>query len=92
VSVSTRRVHVFVSGRVQGVFFRASTRDQGLHLGVSGWVRNMRDGRVEAVFEGDDEQVEKMLAWCQRGSHFSRVDDVEVAEEAIENIKGFYIQ
>ncbi|MGC8494841.1 MAG: acylphosphatase [Syntrophobacteraceae bacterium] len=77
-----RRVHVWISGRVQGVFFRAYARDAGRVSGVFGWVRNLPDGRVEAVFEGDADKVENMLAWCHSGSPLSRVDGVEVREEA----------
>ncbi len=55
------RVHIFVSGKVQGVFFRSSTRDKAKHLGLTGWVRNLEDGRVEAVLEGDKEHIEKMV-------------------------------
>lgn len=77
-----KRVHVWIEGRVQGVFFRAFTRDAALGMGVNGWVRNLRDGRVEAVFEGDEEAVDRMIAWCrQEGSPHSRVDHVEVREE-----------
>ena len=76
-----RRVHVWIEGRVQGVFFRSNTRDAALREGVSGWVKNLRDGRVEAVFEGDAEEVERVLAWCRQGSPFSRVDRVEMQEE-----------
>ena len=79
--MAKRRVRVWITGRVQGVFFRAYTRDAAQQAGVSGWVRNLRDGRVEAVFEGDAEQVSKMVAWCREGSPVSRVDDVEVREE-----------
>ena len=74
-------VHVYISGRVQGVFFRASTRDEAIRLGLTGWVRNMSDGRVEAVFEGDEAVVESMISWCKKGSPHSRVDDVEVVRE-----------
>lgn len=73
-----KRVHVFISGRVQGVFFRASAKDEAKRLGLTGWVRNMPDGRVEAVFEGDEGLVESMISWCRKGSSYSRVDDVEV--------------
>ena len=59
-----RRVHVFISGRVQGVFFRAEARRAANSFNLTGWVRNMADGRVEAVFEGEDESVDKMLEWC----------------------------
>jgi len=76
-----RRVHVWITGRVQGVFYRAYTRDAAQLLGVTGWVRNLPGGAVEAVFEGDADQVEKMVAWCYEGSPLSRVDRVEVLDE-----------
>ncbi len=76
-----RRVHVWISGRVQGVFFRAYARDAGRVSGVFGWVRNLPDGRVEALFEGEADKVENMLAWCHSGSPLSRVEAVEVREE-----------
>lgn len=80
-----RRVHVWIRGRVQGVFFRAYTRDAAIQTGVTGWVRNLPDGRVEAVFEGDAEKVERMLDWCRReGSPLSRVENVEEREEVFE--------
>jgi acylphosphatase len=76
-----RRAHVWIAGRVQGVFFRAYTRDAAQLIGVAGWVRNLHDGRVEAVFEGEADKVEKMIEWCREGSPMSRVDRVEVIEE-----------
>ena len=75
------RRHIFVSGRVQGVTFRASTRRKAQELGVGGWVKNLPDGRVEAVFEGDEEDVKKMVEWCHKGPRLARVEDVEVEEE-----------
>lgn len=75
------RVHVYISGKVQGVFFRAYTRDKARELGLKGWVRNMRDGRVEAVLEGEKEKVEEMLRWCHKGSPYAIVKEVEVHEE-----------
>jgi acylphosphatase len=69
---------VIIHGWVQGVYFRAYTRDQARSLGLSGWVRNRRDGTVEAYFEGDREKVEQMVAWCHRGSPSSQVERVEV--------------
>jgi len=72
------QVHVLISGRVQGVFFRASTRDEALARGLAGWVRNRADGRVEAVFEGDRRVVENMLAWCKKGPPYAYVDQVEI--------------
>lgn len=75
------RVHVLVSGRVQGVYFRSHTRNKARELGLTGWVRNMADGRVEAVFEGDDGGVKQMVEWCGVGEGFARVDSVEVVDE-----------
>jgi acylphosphatase len=76
-----KRVHVFISGRVQGVFFRAYTRDAATREGVHGWVRNMPDGRVEAVFEGSPDQVDRMVAWCHEGSPLGHVDGVDARDE-----------
>ena len=75
------RAHVFVKGRVQGVFFRAGTRGKANFLGLTGWVQNCRDGRVEAVFEGECENVEKMLQWCEKGPAGAQVINVEVTLE-----------
>ena len=76
-----KRYHVWISGRVQGVFFRANTWKQARSLGLSGWVRNLPDGRVETVFEGEERAAEAMLNWSRKGSPPARVDGVEVAEE-----------
>jgi acylphosphatase len=76
------RVHVVIEGRVQGVFFRASTRDEARARGLNGWARNLPDGRVEAVFEGDKRVVENMLAWCHKGPPHAYVDRVEVEWQA----------
>ena len=78
----TRRVHVVVEGRVQGVFFRAYTRNEAIRLGLAGWVRNRHDGSVEALVEGDNPAVEKMLDWFQQGSPHSKVAQVHVTEES----------
>jgi len=75
------RVHVFVEGRVQGVFFRAETRQEALRNNLTGWVRNLYDGRVEAVFEGSREDVHRMVAWCRKGPPHAVVRNVEAAEE-----------
>ena len=75
------RVHVVVSGRVQGVAFRDSTRSQAEKLGLNGWVCNTQDGRVEAVFEGEPEAVRQMVEWCESGPSSADVDDVSVEQE-----------
>ena len=72
------QAHVYISGRVQGVFFRDSTRSEAIKLGLNGWVKNLRDGRVEAIFEGEEEKVKKMIEWCKKGPVFARVSGVEV--------------
>lgn len=72
------RAHVFISGRVQGVSFRWHTQRKAQQLGLTGWVRNVWDGRVEAVFEGPDEQVRQAVSWCRRGDPPARVDDIDV--------------
>jgi acylphosphatase len=77
-----RRVHVSITGRVQGVFFRATCRRRAAELGLAGWVRNAQDGSVEAVFEGSSDAVEAMLAWCAEGPAGAHVDDVRVTEES----------
>jgi acylphosphatase len=86
-----RRVHVFVAGRVQGVFFRAGCVEQARALGVAGWVRNAPDGRVEAVFEGRELGVEAMVRWCREGPPHAQVDSVDVLEEPPEGEEGFRV-
>lgn len=86
------RAHVFVSGTVQGVFYRASTRDTAREEGVGGWVKNLEDGRVEAVFEGPAEAVEQMVEWCETGSAAATVDDVTVEWEAPTGVEEFEVR
>ncbi|HEC87791.1 MAG TPA: acylphosphatase [Thermoplasmata archaeon] len=86
-----KRVHVKIYGRVQGVWFRANTKEKAEEVGVGGWVRNMPDGSVEAVFEGKDEKVEKMIEWCRHGPPLARVDRVEVRYEDLKGEKNFRI-
>lgn len=85
------RVHVFISGKVQGVGYRYSTVQQAKQLGVKGWVRNLPDRRVEAVFEGNQAIVEEMIDWCRKGSSGSAVQEVKIEYEALENLQGFEI-
>ncbi len=86
------RIHVYIRGRVQGVCFRMYTQQQAGLSGVTGWVRNMHDGRVEAVFEGEQSSVERMVAWCHEGPSYASVESVEtVAEEYRGEFDGFSI-
>jgi acylphosphatase len=77
----TKRVHVFVSGQVQGVFFRAECGKRARELGLGGFVRNVPDGRVEAVFEGDPAAVDAMVEWCHTGPRWAQVENVDATEE-----------
>ena len=90
--MSRIRAHVYVTGRVQGVYFRANTRDTARARGVDGWVRNLPDGRVEAVFEGPADDVEAMVEWCHEGSPAARVEDVETEFEDPKGLSGFEIR
>jgi len=76
-----RRTHLFISGRVQGVFYRANTRDQARRLGLTGWVRNLPDGRVEAVVEGEEEKIKELIDWCHQGPPGAQVRGVELRWE-----------
>jgi acylphosphatase len=80
-----KRIHVYISGRVQGVFFRAETQRTAKSFHLAGWVRNMTDGRVEACFEGKDANIDKMLAWCHIGPRAARVEEVLTEEEPYTN-------
>jgi acylphosphatase len=77
-----KRVHVIVSGDVQGVGFRWYCRQEAVGRGLGGFVRNLPDGRVEAAFEGDPEAVDEMVEWCRRGPRWATVDQADVHEEA----------
>ena len=90
--MSRKRVHVHVSGRVQGVFYRATTKETAREHGVDGWVKNLDDGRVEAVFEGDPEAVDAMVEFCHEGSDMAEVNDVEVTEAEPEGLGEFEIR
>jgi acylphosphatase len=86
-----RRVRVRIYGHVQGVFFRTSCLDRAERLGLSGWVRNVEGGGVEAVFEGPESAVARMLTWCRHGPPLARVDRVASVEEAPTGGSGFRI-
>ena len=76
--MSMLRVHVIIRGMVQGVFFRAHTRDEPKRYNLTGWVKNRRDGGVEAIFEGKKEDVRKVIGWCHKGPPWAHVTDVHV--------------
>jgi len=86
------RKRVVVHGRVQGVFFRDSTRQRAEEAGVAGWVTNRPDGAVEAVFEGDDAAVEAVVAWMQDGPRRADVDRIDVSEEEPEGLERFEVR
>jgi len=75
------RKYVLVSGKVQGVFVRSSTKKKADELHLTGWVRNLDDGRVEAVFEGDQDKIEKIVEWCRKGSSYAVVNDIQIITE-----------
>ena len=79
------KVHVVISGKVQGVWFRASTKDKAEQLNIKGWVRNTSDGKVEAMFEGDEENVNEILKWCYQGPPLAEVENVKVKKQVPSN-------
>jgi acylphosphatase len=86
------RYRVLISGRVQGVFFRHTCHEVAREHGVSGWVRNLPDGTVEAVFEGPAEDVRQLVEWSRRGPRTAVVEDVRVHAEPPEGISGFQVR
>jgi len=76
------RAQLIIHGMVQGVFFRAATRDEAIRIGVGGWVRNLPDGTVQALFEGEKKKVEEIIAWCHQGPPGARVNKVQISWEA----------
>jgi acylphosphatase len=88
----TKRVRVVVTGRVQGVWFRESCREQAVALGVAGWVCNRADGTVEGVFEGPPAAVERLVTWCRTGPSHARVDAVATADENPVGDAGFRVR
>ena len=89
----SERARVRISGRVQGVFFRDSARERAESLGLSGWVRNLPDGRVEALFEGPSQSVREMVEWCKVGPPQASVEGVETdSEEPGDDLEGFEVR
>ncbi len=90
--MSTARLHIYVSGRVQGVCYRAYTQRKARELGVSGWVRNLPDGRVEMEAQGDRRDLAELVRWCRSGPPAARVEKVEVTEiPPLQGEQGFSI-
>lgn len=79
--MAKQRVHLFIKGKVQGVFFRQAMKVAAKKNRVSGWVKNLKDGRVEAIIEGEDLGVSNMVEWCHAGPANARVEDVEIRNE-----------
>lgn len=86
------RARVAISGRVQGVFFRYETAQRARSRALAGWVRNLSDGKVEAVFEGPEESVESIIRWCHQGPSLAEVESVEVAWEEPSGDSGFSVR
>ena len=85
------RKHVVITGRVQGVWFRARTQEEAESLGVTGWVRNLPDGSVEAVFEGEVSAVAAVVKWCGKGPPHAIVDSVSALDESPQGLTGFHV-
>jgi len=79
--MAAKRLHMFVSGMVQGVYYRANAQDKAMSLGLTGWVRNLLDGRVEILAEGDEKKLEELYEYCRNNPGMSKVDDVVASWE-----------
>lgn len=87
------RAHLLIKGRVQGVFYRAFARDIATQLGLKGWVRNLSDGNVEALLEGEQDEIEQAIRHCRSGPPGARVDDIDVAWEGYQgDLQGFQVR
>lgn len=84
--------HGYITGKVQGVYYRQTTLEQAQTLGLDGWVKNLADGRVEVLFEGPQGAVTELAEWLKQGPVDARVDVVELTEQPLQNLKGFVIQ
>ncbi len=87
------RAHVLISGKVQGVFFRVNTENKANELELKGWVKNLEDDKVEAIFEGPEDKVEEMIRWCRLGPIGSKVEEVKAErEDSRDEFEGFMIR
>lgn len=87
-----KTVHCYVSGRVQGVFFRATTREQAMLYGLTGWVRNLHDGRVEIMISGEEEQLNHLKQWLKRGPEMAHVTKMECEEMEYQDYDRFTVR
>ncbi|GLZ88158.1 acylphosphatase [Metapseudomonas resinovorans] len=85
-------LHGYVSGKVQGVYYRQSTQEQADQLELDGWVRNVADGRVEVLLEGEEDAVRSMAAWLEQGPADAKVTGVELQEQPVQGITGFIVR
>jgi len=91
--METKKAHLWIEGRVQGVFYRAFTRDLALRFGLKGWVKNLPDGRVEAVFEGPEDKIQEAIKYCWQGPPAATVTDIKIQwEEPTGEFDGFEIR
>ncbi len=79
------RVHLIITGKVQGICFRAYTEQEAIRLGLKGWVKNCPDGSVEIIAEGEEKKVEELIRWCQHGPSRAQVTEVKIKKEKFEN-------
>ena len=87
------QAHLIISGKVQGVFYRASCQDMAVKYGLNGWVKNLPSGEVEILVQGDKEQIEKLIEWCKKGPPNADVTDVKIKwQEINEKINGFSVK
>jgi acylphosphatase len=87
----TKTISIFVSGKVQGVFYRQSTREKAMAIGINGQVRNLPDGRVHIIATGSKEQLDQLLEWCRQGPPRARVSGIESAEMPLEHFDQFLV-
>lgn len=85
-----KRIHVLITGKVQGIFFRASTRRKAMDLDIKGWIKNLDNGMVEAVFEGKDEAIKEMVEFCRKGPFGAKVNEIDIKEETYKNEFEFF--
>jgi len=80
-----KRVHIFISGIVQGIFFRSNIKERANKLNLKGFVKNLSNGKVEAVFEGKEENINEILKFCKKGPQGAKIKDIEIREEKVSN-------